>query len=1164
MANLSTNIIISAKDAATSVFRKTGMELEALKQRVFSLNGALAAVGMGVGIESIITQTAQFETALNDMGKVTDRNLSAIRDDVMNLDASLGDSTAMMQAYYQTISGGVTDAAEALDLIKIASKASNAAHVQQDIVIKALTGTLKGFNGEIKSATEASDLLFAIEKEGRTTFGELVPVIGDLAQLSHELGVKTTEMGGALSLLTQTAGTTSQAATQYRAVLVALYKPSEDLRKLLTRMGYESGQALVSEQGLAGAMKTLDREAKVAGVSIDKLFGDQEALLGRAALKANAYQDLADKTRAIGAGAGATEAAFSRWEETLQGVYSTAKNTVGRFAVEFGTEIAPTLKEGLQDVTGWLTDNRDEFKGWAEDAGDAVGRIAKAGGGLVELYQSIPEELKGSVGIGILGAMLFGGKGGALIFAAAQAMEMAKRTTAGMAAAAEGDISWTDYIAANDVEMNKMLADVQKRKEALQQVTGELAVPPDPVDLNPTPAPVKPSSTTVVATGSGRTSGTNAALVRKAYAEKLAEKYKLQPWQQTQLEGMTDSWLARDKGMEEANERAEQLLEEQYQTREMWARRADDISGRSHKYRVELLEEEIEELRRAGADEQALRIYYAQERARIDEDDYQARMQAAETFGEYFKNRFMAETAYLRDENLRRLNLWGEYYDGIGDIAESFADGFKRGASEEIFNWWKNGTLDMTRVWESAWDSMLRTLAQKTGDMLITAASNKLWDIGSGLLGGFDFSTVLDGIFHSGALDISHDEFRALLQKGEMVVPADKAEMIREAMDGRGGSDFFGSLASTVEAGAHVGNLAKLGMTQDDMRDMMISSVYSGALGAMLRGAQTMAMGGQYVSSGLLSNSDLWGAAIDDALSGAFLGTATTFATSLMGRMLGITNSEANLGPVSISASSVGTVTAGLLGQVLGLGTPFGALAGPVIGLGIAGLMDAFDMRENEQLIDAFEDRYGWFAGNRAYASMNVRSYETSGLFSFRDPITGLDVLAYSKEDLQQKMMAAKASKDARDSLGEYGGKFGGGWNDSSGHHDGSSGHNVGGEKGSATGTGGGYNDGKGGVSGLADGGLIDRVIKMNPRDDGFAYVQMGEGIVNRGGMATLARINRGESIDGLSNAELLALLRDLVGEVRQLRTITTRLQGQAVDTLDRWERNGMPQERAI
>lgn len=157
-----------------------------------------------------------------------------------------------MQGLYTVYSSGVTEAAKAVDLLTTASKASKVSGVSQAQAVDALTSLMTGYTGELNRAAEAYDLLFAIEKQGKTTVGEVIPVIGELAGVSKQAGISADEMGAQFSALTLTSGGTAKAATQYKAAVMELLRPNEKLAGLIGRLGYESGTAMVKQNGLAG------------------------------------------------------------------------------------------------------------------------------------------------------------------------------------------------------------------------------------------------------------------------------------------------------------------------------------------------------------------------------------------------------------------------------------------------------------------------------------------------------------------------------------------------------------------------------------------------------------------------------------------------------------------------------------------------------------------------------------------------------------------------------------------------------------------------------------------------------------------------------------------------------------------------------------------------
>lgn len=292
-----------------------------------------------------------FETALVDMGKVTDRSLDLIRKDIMAINPVLGDATSLMKGYYQTISAGVTDPAKALDLLTTAAKAAKAAHVDQSEVIKALTKMMAGYEGQIRTTEEAADLLFATEKLGQTTVQELVPIIGDISKASKEVGVNQYEMAAALALITQTAGSTSDAATQYKSILMGLLRPNEELTKLIEGQGYASSIAMVQQLGFADALQAIRKQADLTGTQIGKLFRSSEGMLGLASLSADSFRTYKQRIEDVGAGAGSAKKAFDEWKESAEAIDSELGSNFKNTMIEIGTIFAPVWNDVINTLS---------------------------------------------------------------------------------------------------------------------------------------------------------------------------------------------------------------------------------------------------------------------------------------------------------------------------------------------------------------------------------------------------------------------------------------------------------------------------------------------------------------------------------------------------------------------------------------------------------------------------------------------------------------------------------------------------------------------------------------------------------------------------------------------------------------------------------------------
>lgn len=341
MATRTLEVVISAKDLFSKSMTKaqqlavrTGQKFQKLGRSITSVRGALLSLGALTVFNTMIKKAEDFESALADLPKVTDRSLKLIKADILGISSELGTSTELVEGYYQVMSAGVTNPKKAMDLLTTAAKASKGAHVELGTTIKALTKLMEGFSGAIGSAEEASDTLFAIEKVGQTTFEELVPVIGSLATISNTLNVSSKELGGSLAQLTLTAGSTAEASTQYQAVLGALVKPTTQMQALFKDLGVANGEAAVESMGFVNVLKAIQTASGGSSVELGKLFGRKEAILGFTALATENFSKMEERIIAVGDATGGTSAAFKEWRKTTKSESDIIRADIEKLAID--------------------------------------------------------------------------------------------------------------------------------------------------------------------------------------------------------------------------------------------------------------------------------------------------------------------------------------------------------------------------------------------------------------------------------------------------------------------------------------------------------------------------------------------------------------------------------------------------------------------------------------------------------------------------------------------------------------------------------------------------------------------------------------------------------------------------------------------------------------
>lgn len=345
------------------------------------LMGAGAAVGIGI----LTKKAATFETALVDMGKVTNESVDSIRKKIMELPPELGSAVEAVKGYYQVISAGVKDPKKSLETLTVSAKAAKAAHVAQSEVIKGLTKLMAGYEGEIKKVSDAADLLFTIEKEGQTTVAELIPVIGGLAKMSHDVGISQDEMGASLATITKTAGNTAEAATYYRMMLIALLKPSGEMKEALRSMGYESAQAAINAIGLTETLKGLKKWTGGSQEKLAALFGRLRGLLGMTALSSRNFEVLTDTIKEMEKKTGAADKAFQDWTKTLDAFWKTFQNTLGKAMIEMGTIFIPVVGDMIKKLTALV----NKFNNLDESTKKVIARVTVLTAGIGLLGGSI-------------------------------------------------------------------------------------------------------------------------------------------------------------------------------------------------------------------------------------------------------------------------------------------------------------------------------------------------------------------------------------------------------------------------------------------------------------------------------------------------------------------------------------------------------------------------------------------------------------------------------------------------------------------------------------------------------------------------------------------------------------------------------------------------------
>ncbi len=141
-----------------------------------------------------------------------------------------------------------------------------------------LISSLNAYGQSAQQADKFARIFFAGADKGRFTISELAHNFGKAAPAARSLGVSVEELTSLFSTLTVKGVGPAEASTQANAIATAFIKPSDDMADALAKLGVRSGQTLIAQKGLAGAIKAVISTTNGSTQAIGTLFRNVRAL----------------------------------------------------------------------------------------------------------------------------------------------------------------------------------------------------------------------------------------------------------------------------------------------------------------------------------------------------------------------------------------------------------------------------------------------------------------------------------------------------------------------------------------------------------------------------------------------------------------------------------------------------------------------------------------------------------------------------------------------------------------------------------------------------------------------------------------------------------------------------------------------------------------------
>ena len=208
-------------------------------------------------------------------------SLDSIAEHVADLSRQFNVPIAQVaEAQYQAISNQFTTTAQQTELLTAALKLSKVAVMDAGQAVNLVAGALNAYRMGSGQAEEVAAQFFATIQVGRVRGEELASVLGRVMAVSSELGVSLEELNAMMVTLTISGVKPAEAATALRSAMMALLKPSQDLKKELHDLGFESGPQMIAALGLEGALLKLRDSVDENMSAFAKLIPNVRAISG--------------------------------------------------------------------------------------------------------------------------------------------------------------------------------------------------------------------------------------------------------------------------------------------------------------------------------------------------------------------------------------------------------------------------------------------------------------------------------------------------------------------------------------------------------------------------------------------------------------------------------------------------------------------------------------------------------------------------------------------------------------------------------------------------------------------------------------------------------------------------------------------------------------------
>ncbi|MCP3943223.1 MAG: phage tail tape measure protein [Desulfobacteraceae bacterium] len=435
-------IVLAARDISGQAFARIQGRVQALTRHVFSLNGVFVALGGAGVIGMAVGKFSSLEKGLIGVQKTTDMTDKQIE----KLGISIEDMTTRLEKTIPVTSVKLLEIAEAAGQLGIRGNKNILLFTETIAKLERATDLIGGdaakkiarlmnVTGESVSEVDIlGSVIVALGNNMAATESEILSLATEIGQATSVFAVGSAE-ATAMAAAMKSIGVRAElggsvVGRAMRTIESSINKGGESfiyLQKLTHLTGdelkktFREDSTKVFQAWLSGIGQVIE-----GGASAEEVFS-KFGLKGEEILKV--LPAMATKSdllaRALLIANKETKDATALTEESIRGSKSFSAqmimtmNVVDRIASKFGKGLAPEIIKVTKEFRKWFDENQDiidqNIPQFIDDTREAISDTYGVLKNMKGFYDSLPKEITGAAGAGILGAYLFGGRAGKVI-----------------------------------------------------------------------------------------------------------------------------------------------------------------------------------------------------------------------------------------------------------------------------------------------------------------------------------------------------------------------------------------------------------------------------------------------------------------------------------------------------------------------------------------------------------------------------------------------------------------------------------------------------------------------------------------------------------------------------------------------------------------------------